>query len=246
MPTGPVPHPTYTVRLRGQTVQYTIRRSPRAKHIRLTISQHDGVVVTFPSRMRRYVNPDDFIREKQDWVLRHISKMGPAANASELVTGSRVSIYGNEYTVAILNCSARRPEIELTGSELRVALPVGYKGEVKDAVKEWIRGQAAPVIQREAETLAREIGVRYKRLTIRDQRTKWGSCSRNGNLSFNWRLILFPPDVLRYVVIHELCHLKQFNHSTRFWQLVERFDPTYTNSVEWLKTNGVKIEGALR
>jgi predicted metal-dependent hydrolase len=236
----------YTVRLRGQTVQYTIRRSPRAKHIRITISAHDGVVVTFPSRMRRYVNPDDFIREKQEWVLRHLSKMKPPARATELTTGSRVSICGQEYTVAILNCSVRRPEIELAGSELRVNLPIGYEGQVKDAVKTWIRGQATPVIQREAEHLAQMIGVKFKRLTIRDQRTKWGSCSRTGNLSFNWRLILFPPNVLRYVVVHELCHLKQFNHSPRFWQLVEQFDPHYRDSIEWLRVNGVQIEGALR
>lgn len=227
-------------------MEYTIRRSARARHIRITISAHDGVVVTFPARMRRYVNPDDFLREKQEWVLHHLSKLNPTTRPAELTSGSRVSIYGREYTVSILNCSVRRPEIELAGSELRVALPMDYSGEVKDAVKEWIRRQAAPVIQREAEELAEEIGVKYRRLTIRDQRTKWGSCSRTGNLSFNWRLILFPPDVLRYVVIHELCHLRQFNHSPRFWQLVERFDPDFRSSIEWLKTHGVQIEGALR
>jgi predicted metal-dependent hydrolase len=246
MPAATVPHPVYTVRLQGQTVEYTIRRSPRAKHIRITISAHEGVVVTFPARMRRYVNPDDFLREKQEWVLKHLTKLTPATRAAELTSGSRVSIYGNEYTVSILNCSVRRPEIELAGSELRVALPHGYTGEVKDAVKGWIRQQAVPVIQREAERMAPLIGVQYKRLTIRDQRTKWGSCSRSGNLSFNWRLILFPPDVLRYVVIHELCHLKQFNHSPRFWQLVKQFDPSYEKAIDWLKSNGVQIEGALR
>lgn len=246
MPTAPVPHPVYSVRLRGQTVHYTIRRSARAKHIRISISAHDGVIVTFPSRMRRYVNPDDFLREKQDWVLKHLSTMTLTSRTAELTSGSRVSIYGREYTVNILNCSVRRPEIELTGGELRVQLPLNYTGEVKNAVKDWIREQAAPVIQREAEALSTKIGVRYKRLTIRDQRTKWGSCSRTGNLSFNWRLILFPPKVLRYVVIHELCHLKQFNHSPRFWQLVEQYDPHFQESIEWLKTNGVQIEGALR
>jgi predicted metal-dependent hydrolase len=227
-------------------VHYTIRRSPRAKHIRITISAHDGVVVTFPSRLRRYVNPDDFLREKQDWVLRHMTKLAPAARAQELTSGSRVSIYGREYTVSIIDCMTSRPQIELAGSELRVALPVGYAGEVKDAVKQWIRKQAVPVIEREAQSLAPRIGVAYKRLTIRDQRTKWGSCSRSGNLSFNWRLILFPPDVLRYVVIHELCHLRHFNHSQRFWQLVGQHDPNYRNAIEWLKTHGLQIEGALR
>jgi predicted metal-dependent hydrolase len=246
MPTAPVPHPVYTIRLQGRTVEYTIRRSARAKHVRITISVHDGVVVTFPTRMRRYVNPDDFLREKQEWVLHHLERLAPSTPPAELTSGSRVSIRGREYTVSILNCSVRRPEIELAGSELRVALPIGYAGEVKEAVKGWIRAQAAPLIEREAERLAELIGVKYRRLTIRDQRTKWGSCSRTGNLSFNWRLILFPPSVLRYVVIHELCHLRQFNHSPRFWQLVEQFDPDYETSIEWLRTHGIQIEGALR
>jgi predicted metal-dependent hydrolase len=247
MPAARIPHPVYSVRLQGQIVEYTIRRSPRAKHIRISISAHEGVVVTFPARMRRYVNPDDFLREKQDWVLRHVEKFSPSSpRSTELTSGSRVSLYGREYTVAIQNCTVRRPQIELTDVELRVQLPVDYSGEVKDAVKSWIRSQAVDVIQREAARMAAQIGVEYRRITIRDQRTKWGSCSRNGNLSFNWRLILFPPDVLRYVVIHELCHLKQFNHSPRFWQLVERFDPSFRRSIEWLKTNGVEIEGALR
>ncbi len=88
---------------------------------------------------------------------------------------------------------------------------------------------------------ARMLGVTYGKISIRDQKTRWGSCSSEGNLSFNWRLILAPPDVLDYVVIHELCHRKEMNHSKEFWALVESLMPEYKERRKWLRENGKKL-----
>lgn len=85
------------------------------------------------------------------------------------------------------------------------------------------------------------LNVSYGKITIRDQKTRWGSCSSKGNLSFNWRLILAPPNVLDYVVVHELCHRKEMNHSPRFWALVESVMPDYKEHRKWLKENGGKL-----
>ncbi len=85
------------------------------------------------------------------------------------------------------------------------------------------------------------LGVSYGNITIRDQKTRWGSCSSKGNLSFNWRLILAPPNVLDYVVVHELCHRKEMNHSPKFWALVESVMPDYKQYRKWLKENGNKL-----
>jgi predicted metal-dependent hydrolase len=88
---------------------------------------------------------------------------------------------------------------------------------------------------------ARELGVEVGRIAIRDQRTRWGSCSANGNLSFNWRLVLAPFEVFDYVVVHELCHLRVPNHSRRFWQLVESRRPAWRDQKAWLDEHGPEL-----
>jgi predicted metal-dependent hydrolase len=92
-----------------------------------------------------------------------------------------------------------------------------------------------------ADEEAAELGVTYERITIRDQRTRWGSCSTIGALSFNWRLALAPFDVLDYVVVHELCHLREHNHSHRFWKLVEDRRPDFRRSRDWLDEHGPEL-----
>jgi predicted metal-dependent hydrolase len=92
-----------------------------------------------------------------------------------------------------------------------------------------------------AQSEAVALGVRYARITLRDQRSRWGSCSASGALSFNWRLVLAPHDVLDYVVVHEVCHLLEHHHGPSFWRLVEKRRPGYRDSKAWLDTHGWEI-----
>jgi predicted metal-dependent hydrolase len=103
------------------------------------------------------------------------------------------------------------------------------------------RTEARARISLLAQSEAAALGVEYKRLTLRDQRSRWGSCSSKGTLSFNWRLVLAPHDVLDYVVVHEICHLVELNHSERFWRLVEKRRPAYRESKQWLDDHGWEI-----
>ncbi|HEX4467850.1 MAG TPA: M48 family metallopeptidase [Solirubrobacteraceae bacterium] len=91
------------------------------------------------------------------------------------------------------------------------------------------------------DAAARRAGVRYTRLTIRSQRTRWASCSSSGAMSFNWRLLLAPARVLDYVVWHEVCHLQVLDHSPRYWALLERWWPDYREDREWLRVNGATL-----
>ena len=106
-----------------------------------------------------------------------------------------------------------------------------------------LRERAKSVLTQRTAYFARQIGVTYGRITVRDQKTRWGSCSQTGNLNFNFRLILAPLEVLDYVVVHELCHRRQMNHSTQFWQEVAQVLPDYRKRKAWLTENGWRLMG---
>lgn len=106
-----------------------------------------------------------------------------------------------------------------------------------------LRAQARTMLEQRVAYFARQIGVTYGRITLRDQKTRWGSCSQAGNLNFNFRLILAPPEVLDYVVVHELCHRRQMNHSAQFWNEVAQVLPDYRAKKAWLAENGWRLMG---
>jgi predicted metal-dependent hydrolase len=108
-------------------------------------------------------------------------------------------------------------------------------------LERWYRQQAKAVVSGALELYRERMGVTYESLVIKDQKTRWGSCSSKGNLNFSWRLILAPKSVLDYVVVHELAHLREMNHSSRFWRIVEEYYGEYKAAERWLKENGVGL-----
>jgi predicted metal-dependent hydrolase len=164
---------------------------------------------------------------------------------------------------------ARKWRLEITPRGPRLTIPPGMSRREVDAVlaqhRAWIESELAarvPVLglagaglteeqgralvaERASEIAAREaeaIGVSFTRITIRDQRTRWGSCSTTGALSFNWRLALAPSSVLDYIVVHEVCHLREHNHSPRFWRLVAQRRPDHRVQAEWLRRHGHELQ----
>ncbi|MCE2503121.1 MAG: M48 family metallopeptidase [Chlorobi bacterium] len=235
--------------INGHQIAYTVRRHPRAKYLRLNVNPFDGVVVTMPARLPLYVNTDKFVREHGDWVLAKLQEYGrdngsDTSSKTLLRSGGHILFHGKEHRLLIERLAVSAPHIVQNPDALVISmyLPRAQGYHVKPVLKDWLRQQAVERIKQVADEEAKRLGVRWKRISIREQRTKWGSCTEDGNLSFNWRLILFPPRVLRYIVIHELCHLRHFDHSIRFWRMVAAYMPDYRSAVDWLRTEGMSAK----
>ncbi len=117
-----------------------------------------------------------------------------------------------------------------------------YTPEQRAGLEKRYRQAAKEYIPKRADYYAQLLGVTYERIRIAEQKTRWGSCSSKGTLSFNWKLMLAPPKVLDYVVVHELCHRLEMNHSPRFWKQVENVIPDYKEYRKWLKENGITLQ----
>ena len=153
--------------------------------------------------------------------------------------GARIFVEGNPMR---LHLHEGRTRCEADGGELHLWVKEPQDAEaVRAALKHVLAERALVKIRERLNVFAPRVGGSYGRVTIRDQRSRWGSCSSKHNLNFNWKLIMAPPQVLDYVVIHELCHLHEFNHSERFWALVQKQMPEYEAWKKWLKVHGCEL-----
>ncbi len=189
----------------------------------------------------------DFLKRNSQWILRQKSKREaelqlvlslPQHPDSVLFLGKPLLLErnsGHSRNAVRLGPSGGLVIETVTGEEDENLLLYG-----------WMKKQAGRHISRKVEHYARQIGVKYNRIGIRNQKARWGSCSRLKNLSFNWRLIMAPEAVLNYVVIHELCHLKMMNHSRDFWKLVEKYCPDWKPLKNWLNTHRLELHSMVK
>ena len=211
---------------------YAVRRSDRARRVRVRVEPDGSVEVVLPRRARER-DAARAVRELRPWIDRRLADVAVARRAIDRPPG----------TVPYLGRSlALREEPGRTRAHRRgdvLLVPPGAPGRA--ALERWYRRAARAEIAPRLEAATAALGVRHSALTIRDQRTRWGSCSPAGALAFNWRLLLGPEPVLDYVVWHEACHLVVFDHSPAFWSLVEHHVPGYREPRRWLRDNGAAL-----
>lgn len=191
-----------------------------------------GVEVVLPQRARA-VEAATAVRELRPWIERRVGELA-RAQAAVAARGSTVPYLGE---VLRLVPEPGRKRVHRQGSELLV--PDG--AERRPALERWYRRAALPEVAVRLEQACAHTGTSYSGLSIRGQRTRWASCSPTGAMSFNWRLLLGPEEVLDYIVWHEVCHLEVPNHSPRFWALLATRCPGYREHARWLSRHGATL-----
>jgi predicted metal-dependent hydrolase len=240
--------------LPGGPIPFTLRHSPRARGVRVVLHPDRGVVVTVPAR----AGPRDgrqhavaFLAEREPWLRRHLDRQ--AALVAELAQrggardGGMIPFRGRLHRIREVPAvsGVRRSDVVAFADELvihRVAADRRAEGKI---LERWLREEARDVIATAVDAHADALRVRPGIVTLRDPRTRWGSASRSGRLSFSWRLLLAPPEALDTVVVHELAHLRVFGHGPKFWALVASRRPDHRVWRRWLHDHSTELHTAL-
>jgi len=224
---------------------YEVVRSGR-NTVGIEVSPDKGVLVRAPF----IVDDDrliDIVRQKAPWILRQLAKV-KVTNVTdvekEFVSGESFSYIGKNYRLKVIpNGVEDSVGVELKDGRFRVFSCNKFDEEtrhqrIKEALTRWYQEQAKEILTRRVISLSRKVGVKPERVNVKHQGRRWGSCTKNGTLNLNWRIVMAPSSIIDYVVAHELCHLKIRNHSPDFWQFLGAVLPDYEKRRDWLRSNG--------
>jgi len=230
-----------------QTIKYdgfTVRvvKSKRRKSMALKVNK-DGASIHIPSLLPIYF-AEKFVHNKSSWISNKLKQQAEHITVEKQFTDGEVfMLLGKSYTFH-LHEAPTKPTITLNGDSINchARLNKATKIAISAAMTTWYKQQASHYLTARTHALSTETKLSAKSITVKTYRARWGSCTIRGDIQFNWKLILAPPEVIDYVIIHELCHTKHHNHSKQFWQLVTHFRPDYSNNRHWLKINGHSLE----
>jgi len=225
------------LKIDGKTVEVILRTNPRARRFIVKVDPSTGEVSVIAPTIRSLDRALDFARKEKDWIA---GRLATIPEPVQLELGATIMFRGLEYVIRTgeggrtpvwIDRDAIRPTIRVSGN------PEHFSRRVLD----WMKREARRKIDERVSYYSALLGVRPRRITIRDTSSRWGSCSSARSLSFSWRLILAPPAVLDYVVAHEVAHLRELNHKPRFWRLVESLGPEIEASQSWLSDHGALL-----
>lgn len=230
------------LRIGSRLIEYELHKSSKAK--RVSISLRNGQLrVAVPTGFT-FEYAKNFLEDNKEWVVRTLRKQLSEAKTplpEKYVSGERVLYRGRSYPLVIEKGHGEY-SAAFKGSRIVVSVPEGLDQEnqkrlVKRLIENWYKGQAQKLLPEQVEYYSKTLNVVYNKLKIKNQKTRWGSCSSKGNININWRIIMAPHQVAAYVIIHELAHLKYLNHSKDFWSFIEEYLPDYKKWKKWLSEN---------
>ena len=227
------------------TIDYKIRTSSRSRHVRLSVSHHSGVVVVVPLGFDTSRIPEIIVK-REEWIKRSIEKVRSTASAVEIPARINLQSICCSFSVVIEQNLSRKNYLIEENNILKLWFDPRNKRIPFTLLKKWFRQKSTDILLPWLERVGKEHGFAYNRGAIRSQRTRWGSCSAKKNINLNRALLFLRPELVEYLIIHELCHTVEMNHSKRFWELVGRHCRDYRILDKELKSARKYVEGWLR
>ena len=225
--------PQRSVELDGAVVRYTVVRSARRKKtVTITLDRDKSVVVAAPLKTRN-ADIEAIVRKRAGWILRKLHEEASRPQPRQLVSGESLYYLGRAVPISVQTTDGLAPSVKLEDGTFRIECPEYLEGEerrtaLREALMGWYWSRADETIRQSVERWQSRVGRKPVRISLGNQKSLWGSCSSKGSLRFNWRIVMAPPALIDYVVVHELCHLVVANHSDRFWEQVARLMPDYS------------------
>ncbi|WP_409265619.1 M48 family metallopeptidase [Massilia sp. BHUDP2] len=237
--------PLKRIVLGSHTVDYALRRSTR-RSIGFMIDD-DGLRVTAPRRCTQ-IDIDNAIRAKQRWILTKLLERGERRALRqerapvEWKDGARLPYLGGEITLRLEEAARSHCQYDAAKRELWIGVVPGLsEWQLKERVKLWFQAEAKRLFKERLDFFAPQLNVAYKAFALSSAGTRWGSCTIEGNIRLNWRLVHYPASLVDYVVVHELAHLREMNHSPRFWATVGEVYPDYDGARLALKKRSLEM-----
>ena len=229
------------------SIPYTIKESKQTKYIKLVIGLN-GLTVVKPAKVK-LSEVEKVLQTKRNWIYKHhlnFQRLQSEQARRNWENGETVLYQGEHYQLRVSLVQTKTVQVKFTGENFEVWVNEAVseseqKTLIEEAFRRWYRMTAVELIKERVDYYCKIIGLNYHMMRLKEQKTRWGSCSQQGNLNFNWKLIMAPAWVMDYVIVHELCHLRYLNHSRDFWSLVECYFPNYQAARVWLKQHGLRL-----
>lgn len=224
----------------GAPIAYTLRVSPRAKHVRITVTRTAEVVVTIPKRFAKRHVPA-IVEERRAWIARALARAAARAEATRAEHGdglpATVTLRATGESLAVAYRASAAEGVTARESRGTLALSGGTHDDAActAALRRWLVRRAHAHLGPMVSELAEAHGFTVTRVRVGLQRSRWGSCSPRGTVSLNAKLLFLPPELVRYVILHELCHMRAMDHSARFWAVMAEHDPAFERHRRALK-----------
>lgn len=238
------------IRIKNLAFNYTIRRSQRAKKTRIIVTT-EKIEVVAPLRVSER-NIHHFVKLQQEWVISAVEKITKNKKTIKslaptyYIDGVSVPFQGEQKKIRLKYTASKKVTVEFDQQVISINLPeadrqTDHQRLIRSVLIDWMKQQAVKEVKSIVEEYAEKYNLHPRFIRVKTQKSRWGSCGIHNDININWLLILTPPKVMEYVVIHEICHIGERNHSANFWLLVGKYCPDYKLHRLWLKQNGRSI-----